>query len=584
MPVQETVVRNMETHPAVLYKFITSQAGSVGKAIMELVQNSIDAGATSVRITLTQDDFKVEDDGRGFGDADEIHDHFGTFGTPHVEGDSKFGRFRLGRGQIMAFARTKWHTPGYVMDVDVKERGLNYILTPAEPRRGVTIEGTFYERMDNESEYTRRYAREYEYTKREIKDLIKYSETPVFLNGDQISIDPRLEQWDIETPQAYFSLKGSGYVKVYNMGFAVTDFASYKYGSAVVVTKVHLALNMARNSILESSCPVWKAITKTLRENMVTKIKKEKLSDDNRSYLLSNLRYGHANVNDVAEMRLLTAVNGTTTTLGDFIKDARPVMAAPKGDALAQRIHTEGLAFVIAEETLARAGCETVSEFKRLLTDIYKRDKGEDAYELGTIRNKAEADPVKVAREFMGDNKLTPKTTLTPSQRVVLDILTYHNTDVQRFVGRATGRWINSRTLKSGESAHAAAWTDGLTYIAFTPKLLDNAKAGFAGWAMIAQVFAHEYLHDEADGEYTYCHSNEFYETLNNVLTHNMFKPKANLYAIANDMYKRYLKTMQGKRKVETEKQRAQAAQDALQEAVEQYVNDTEMPKEEEAA
>jgi hypothetical protein len=570
----------METHPAILYKFITSQAGSRGKAMMELVQNSIDAGATRVDITYTQDNFSVCDDGAGFGDEEQIHAHFGTFGTPHVDGDARFGRFRLGRGQIMAFARTVWHTPGYQMDVDVKERGLNYILRPAEHRTGVRITGEWYEPLDGTDPYTVRFARNYEADVREMKDLMKYSDVPVYLNGEQITTDPAAQAWDKETDEAYFSFKGSGSVKVYNLGFAVTAYASYRYGSATVVTKKHLALNMARNSILESECPVWKAIVKTLRESMVVKIKKDKLNDDNRSYLLSNLRYNYATVDDVKTMLLITLVTGTTTTIGAVVETGLPIMAAPKGDSIGQAIHREGLAYVISEETLARAGCETIGEFKKMLAEVYRRDKGDNSYEAESIACKPEADPVEVARQFMGDNKIVPQTTLTPSQRVALAVLQEYNGQVQGHVRRAVGRWINQRTIKSGESAHALAWTNGATFIAFTPQALDNAKGGIAGWTMLAQIFAHEYLHDEDDGEYAYTHSNEFYETLNNVLMQGATKPKTNLWAIAADMHARYLKLMNKKRE-ESAKERELAALQAREEAVQKYIEETELPQEE---
>jgi hypothetical protein len=156
--VVEGGVHDMKTDPRIIYHFIKSQAGSLGKALMELAQNSIDAGSTEIRLTLSQKEFCIEDNGQGFGNDADIHRNFGTFGTPHQEGDSRFGRFRLGRGQIMAFAKTLWHSTGYVMDVDVQNRGLNYILRTGPIRSGVKVEGVFYTPVDGESEWHRNLA------------------------------------------------------------------------------------------------------------------------------------------------------------------------------------------------------------------------------------------------------------------------------------------------------------------------------------------------------------------------------------------------------------------------------------------
>ncbi len=91
-----------ELDPQIVHFIIHSQAGSIGKALIELLMNSVDAGATLVRLNMSCNGFECFDDGQGFASREDVICYFGRFGTPHVEGDAVYGRFRLGRGQIMA--------------------------------------------------------------------------------------------------------------------------------------------------------------------------------------------------------------------------------------------------------------------------------------------------------------------------------------------------------------------------------------------------------------------------------------------------------------------------------------------------
>ena len=110
----------------ILYSIIAKQAGTLQKSFLELVMNSIDAAATEIKIEFDGLNFTFYDNGKGFESEDEIHKFFGTFGTPHEEGDAVYGKFRMGRGQIMAFSHNQWKSNTFFMDVDIKNIGINY--------------------------------------------------------------------------------------------------------------------------------------------------------------------------------------------------------------------------------------------------------------------------------------------------------------------------------------------------------------------------------------------------------------------------------------------------------------------------
>lgn len=95
--------------------------------------------------------------------------YFGRFGTPHKEGDATYGRFRLGRGQIMAHASTVWQSRAWTMTVDTRSMGYNYDLheqANISDVSGCFITGQWYEPM-TETELLS--------AVQEIRDLVRYS-------------------------------------------------------------------------------------------------------------------------------------------------------------------------------------------------------------------------------------------------------------------------------------------------------------------------------------------------------------------------------------------------------------------------
>ena len=87
--------RAFGVHPQILLTIMREQAGSLSKALAELVMNSVDAGARRIDITIGEATFIVADDGQGFTSREQLENFFEIFGTPHNEDDaySRYGRF-----------------------------------------------------------------------------------------------------------------------------------------------------------------------------------------------------------------------------------------------------------------------------------------------------------------------------------------------------------------------------------------------------------------------------------------------------------------------------------------------------------
>jgi hypothetical protein len=137
--------RAFKVHPQLLWDVIQRQAGTLTKAVAEGVMNSIDAGAKTVRVSLSDTAVSITDDGKGFRDRKEIELFFETFGQPHEEGDATYGTFRMGRGQMFSFGKNRWRSGRFSMAVDIKGKGLDYDLTEeSEARDGCEIKIELY--------------------------------------------------------------------------------------------------------------------------------------------------------------------------------------------------------------------------------------------------------------------------------------------------------------------------------------------------------------------------------------------------------------------------------------------------------
>lgn len=246
-------------HPDMLFSIIKSQAGTFDKAILELMMNAVDAGATEARFDFDGKTFVMQDDGKGFRDRQEIEAFFETFGTPHSQGDAVFGRFRMGRGQVMGFTRNRWRSGAFSMHVDIREKGLEYDLqTLPETVAGCRIEGELYDPM-SPSDTLR--------TIDGLTDMCKYLPIPAFINGKRVSLAMDSVKWTFEDDDAYYLLRPqSNSLEAYNLGVLVRSY----YGAqamgvgGLVVSKKPLQVNFARNDILVSSCEVWKRISAKL--------------------------------------------------------------------------------------------------------------------------------------------------------------------------------------------------------------------------------------------------------------------------------------------------------------------------------
>lgn len=371
--------RTLSLHPLAIHTFIRAQAGSLSKALAESVMNSIDAFAAHVTIILTATGFIVDDDGQGFLNRDEIASWFETLGFPHEEGNHRqYGTFGMGRAQAWAYASTVWTSNQFEMTVDVKTQGLDYQLRElAVARKGTRIVGTFYTPLDQATMLR---------TQTELEHALRYVPGIVTLNSKVINKDPAGEEWTFETEDAYFRI-GQGRsegLSVYNVGVFVKAYPRYSVpvgGCIVTKSAAVLRLNLARNEVLQSECPVWKRLLKSLAPytpGEASKASKAGPTKTEIAALLAQFRAGELSLKQLTDQHRMALRSVNARPLEPWALcnwRAKHVLMGDRGDKTAQRLHTLRQAVIVDRTCLADLGVENAEGLKALVRKYMVAEK-----------------------------------------------------------------------------------------------------------------------------------------------------------------------------------------------------------------
>lgn len=286
------ISKTFKLHPAIIYSVIREQAGDPVKALTELVMNSVDAGANKITITLDAENFSIQDNGEGFGNAESIENFFGTFGTPHEQGDATYGKFRIGRGQIFSLSTSYWRSGMHGMFVDLgnhkKTDDHGYSLSDYnEEYTGCLIKGEFYQplniheqiqnikifneifekklsELSDEAPFDFSVFSQYDFFSRLMRS-ISFIEAEITINGKIITgvrkINPIYEN---EDARFYAQNKTGLEADIFlNQGVFICEGNSWT--PMVIDFKKSPNLNLARNEI-NSNCPIYKRVTNKKHE------------------------------------------------------------------------------------------------------------------------------------------------------------------------------------------------------------------------------------------------------------------------------------------------------------------------------
>ncbi|UYZ39061.1 ATP-binding protein (plasmid) [Clostridium beijerinckii] len=533
---------NFELDPQIIHHIIYSQAGSIGKAVIELIMNSVDANASYVDLSISKQGFICSDDGNGFVSKEDVIRYFGRFGTPHEDGDATYGRFRLGRGQIMAHASTVWKSNYWQMIVDTQKTGYSYDLDEVnEQIKGCFISGTWYEELTDE---------EYMSTIQEIRDLIRYTPIIVNLNGSIISKNPKNEKWDYEDEFAYYRIREDRPVSIYNQGVLVRHDSAHLWGiGGIIVSKKALGLNVSRTEILRKTCSVWKPIEKqfkkiaeealsNLREHRKTEARREKYA---KALLSCDPKLGEI----FNKEEVITILPGKRhITMSEFLRkvhyshdDKFTVVEdcsdIPKGEAIAN----QGIAIIVHNQTLDRFNCYNILDFQECLKRIINYildvknkeiDSSDKKNYINFISNEILKTPDMLCFKTLSDafiyhTKIVSEKNLDKETRRAWIALKWC---LQQYAGACMGepRYNNGRLyykakhmhILLGDSNLAEAWTDGESYIAFHINIVKKLKVSALKIASkMFSLLEHEISHEGDSIEEG--HDDAFFQRYHNI-------------------------------------------------------------------
>jgi len=526
----ETIVetKNLKMHRKLLFDVIKNQAGTLQKAILEGVMNSIEAGTSRVDINLIVNEIEntavlnIKDNGRGIPTEEELIEHFETFGTPHSDSENKvWARFRMGRGQLFAFGKNTWRTSTFQMEVDIDKWGLKYELTKNLPRvEGCDITIVLYENPIGNWECS-----SINRFKEEIRKLVEYVHIPVFFNEEQINTPPYALTWTHEDENAYYLFGAGSDLKIYNLGAFVRMRYIYETGVAgVIVSKKPLDVNFARNDI-KNSCPVYRDINEVIRQNRIKETKKQKkytaMSPQQRLALLRDLRDGVQPYCNLRGKRIFRTSQGKWLTLNMIFESGQVWAFAPDGSRAADRCIQNGSALCLSDNILfdlsyrgERAGffdwllkeqlrekpdadCQNTYYWERdeVKKNIIRKTKSYIAYNIDELGKGGSGKCL--TDGFSSEYINIPNNKLTIIEKRILKALESFNC------------W-DDRRLSLGVSDEASAWTNGETYIVIERTFL--RRLNLQNKYKIHKLFAimvHELSHD-GDTEGTHGHTPEF--------------------------------------------------------------------------
>lgn len=528
-----------EVDNAIIKDLIFSQNGTVATAIRELIMNAIDAGSPTCHINIGPSGFEVIDTGHGFKDKESVLQYFKRFGKPHKEGDATFGRFRIGRGQIMAFAKVTWHSNEFKMVTDIKsaDSGFNLIENAVGHFNGCKVSGSFYQSLQEHS---------VNHIVAQIRNLVRYAKQDITING--ITIKSSIDAWDIDDDDLQVKWnpdRGHG-IHLYSLGVFVKEVSAYNYGlNADIVTKKALQLNMARNEISETD-PLWTKITSILRARTIelgeaSQKDSNSLDELTRKSLIRQVVDQETDICDLIKMPLLRDYRGHKFTLWSFANNGtRPIIVAPNaGNRICDHLASTRTATVLHHEELKIWQEETLESLRNSLVNYLST--GQHERYIRSLRNELCSLNIcsfeEIAANFNDKHELLPLKNLTARERAARIALEYASGVMARRLTSLNGTAINKRAIKAGESQVADAWTDGATYIAVSRHMYSLLDQGYSGAVQLALLMLHEYLHGDSDTG-SHEHNFAFYERFHH--TASEYRDNEIVGHTATSIYNRY--------------------------------------------
>ena len=474
------IKQNFEMHPDLLRSVIFQQAGSVEKAILEAIQNSLDENSKSVHIFLNEKGFTITDDGNGM-DAEQIDVQFKIFGNSIKRNDpTKRGKFAMGRGQIFAFGYTKWFTLNNEMRINAI-RSLSYRMKESkEYIKGTEIRCLFYKKL-NSWELDRTIAG----IKR---NVIPSEKTEIKINNQEFGLEKEIITELSDDDFEVFT------TNLYNNRIFAQDLYIKTYDSTTtlnIACKNKMKVNMARNSFIEDDPMTVKLYELIKNAEKLHLLAVKRFDATLGKTTLQYIYEGKLTVKDFKKKKMIEMADGTLMSL-EQLQDKK-VMFGGKNTTSDKAIQ-EGYT-VISEE------------FECLLESLSSNEKNGFSLIIDSRR------PCDVVKEGY-HREISPEALKLGSNKKAVYI--YYWTCKMNYE-----LFGERREITIGESDSAKGWTDGYNYICVNKNLFTKSMDKRARMNEIFELLVHEYAHEEDDTNET-AHDSNFYKRYHDLMSGNL--------------------------------------------------------------
>jgi len=528
--------------PSIIRHLIERQAGTLDKAILELITNGVDAGADRIDVTFHDDrHITVSDNGRGFQSREEVEKHFGDFGFDHdTEEERRLGRingrFGMGRSQIYGFGRSCWRTHTFQMDVDIRsDKDLAFDLTTidGDPVEGCSIDVELYSPTTTV---------EKERVRRTLKEHVQYAPSAIYVDGERVNKPLDSIKWSAESDRLLFLNKPTSTygLEVHNMGIFVSRYTQSILGvSGVVVSKIphSFKVTMSRTDV-HRSCELWAEMLELLKPFKEKQRRRKTLTDQDRMGIARDWLYGELDDESVMKRsRLFKTVKGNYMTINQLHQHGSGLIAieGKRYDRVGEAIHNSHAMTVLARDFYDWIDASDDNDVVLALETMSRLAYGERRAHWFRLADYAAARDNYDGTLFAVEPKKWTK--LQKAQIASLKLLAEPIATAVKYGQSQLAVTRTARRLTLGDSDTALAWTDGRNYICLKRGYMtDCFEQGMDGIIRLIGVLVHEQLHTESDMSDEHDHPPEFFEAFENV----MVSRTLGLFSLATQVLKRY--------------------------------------------
>lgn len=360
-----------EARQGLIEDTVKRQAASLSKAILEGIMNSVDANATEIMISMTENEVTISDDGDGIPKG-EVQEVFRKFGRRENAGEGKtFGEFSIGRGQMFNYGVNIWHTGDRLLVVNIRGNTARVhedyvgdddddtIIDRDSSHYIVDTSGLGFVELDAQGFYDGTHVTIDLYDKLEevnneesdVRDLTQYvgwaNDVEIMINGSPVKdhFEP-----DHEDDLAWYEVNEEMFytkIGLYNQGAHVKDLTQFPV-SGTIITKDALTLTMDRKQVVDDD-PNYDQIVENYTDLVYDYLMdKQEMSVSKSEWLIGECAKRDELDGEIAGKQIFKDIKGGKWTLSSL--NNTDVVFAPPGDRVAKEEMRRGGVVALEEK------------------------------------------------------------------------------------------------------------------------------------------------------------------------------------------------------------------------------------------